>query len=279
MAQFRGTVWPGVPLPEPWIYRPEVHVVGECLVWPNPLQGQGLSDYAGDASALPPELAIRELLALETRDTDAVLAFVRRYGWIQVAARMDRFLNDPFHAAGLFEQRLMGDWGGPTSDDLASAGLSCAPDEVASVVHLETAGRLLAEAQWCARVQLGDPDVELGQLRDVDIEGVYRHLMNLNLRHFVVRLVRPEVSIDNTFAGVETDLVDALFCQLVNLLIETTEYHRCPICATHFVRQRGRAKHGQHKLAGGVMYCSAGCANTASTRAYRARQRLEKGGI
>ena len=65
--------------------------------------------------------------------------------------------------------------------------------------------------------------------------------------------------------------------ELFNHMCENAAYRRCAneTCGRFFVRQKGRAVHGQHRTSG-VKYCSAECARAQAQRAYRRRKRAAK---
>jgi len=63
-------------------------------------------------------------------------------------------------------------------------------------------------------------------------------------------------------------LYSALCLQLANHIAEEATYHKCEKCGRPFVRQRGGAQFGQHRMKN-VLYCSPECARAKAQQEYR----------
>jgi hypothetical protein len=85
---------------------------------------------------------------------------------------------------------------------------------------------------------------------------------------------RPYDAASRPFDSSDPTLYDICCLELFNHIVERAAYRRCQneTCARLFVRQAGRAQHGQRRTTG-VMYCSSSCARAQAQRAYRARRR------
>ena len=80
-----------------------------------------------------------------------------------------------------------------------------------------------------------------------------------------------------THRDIELSLYSILCLELFNHMAEASEYRVCAneTCGRFFVRQSGRALHGQHRSKG-VKYCSAECAKAQAQRQYRRRNRKRR---
>jgi hypothetical protein len=271
MSRFRGTLWPGVPLPEPAVEQLLPELEGNEIVYRR-------CDTGRMATELPVELVTRELLMVDPRDPGAVLAFLETYGPIRTRADRYRWSRP---RVGLDDLDL------EQAADAAEAwdpyASSLARNEVIDSIPVVAAGRLLGEVRWCASwlVGLVGHDVE---------QHAFQRFMNRGLMHFAPRVIDDddcsdfrlvdrttgdawEISMVDDFDRGGHDLIDCLYGQLANLVLDGGSFRTCPICDSSFVRQRGRARQGQYRVAAGVTYCSVSCSNTASSRAYRARKR------
>jgi hypothetical protein len=67
-------------------------------------------------------------------------------------------------------------------------------------------------------------------------------------------------------------LYSACVLELYNHAVEDAIYQRCENCGRLFVRQEGRAEHGQHRRRG-VKFCSPNCKAASLQRRYRTRKK------
>jgi hypothetical protein len=97
-------------------------------------------------------------------------------------------------------------------------------------------------------------------------------LMIRSPKDYKDRPMTTETAASSSFAGVPLFSVCAL--ELFNHIVQDDEFKTCELCGRLFVRQEGRAIHGQHRMKG-VRFCSARCLRVQKQRDYRARKRVQ----
>lgn len=262
-APARGPGWPGVPIALPQVWIPTtVQLDGDAMIW-NSLRSPPDPD---------PDLAIRELPNLNASDSLEVVSFIERNGVVE-PRRPSRSLlptrsDEDEHYTGL-DRRCP---------------------------HIADVGRFLQELRCLAlhvvAVRSGSDPRHAWQTSSrpafeiSDASSNFVHFLNEFLRRFRVfvedRWVAegalmeqgPPDTVEFVVGRPSHDLIDLLAAQIHNLWVEEEVTIRsCAHCSSAFTRQIGRAQQGQHRVSGGVKYCSKRCAKNAGNRAYRARQR------
>jgi hypothetical protein len=122
------------------------------------------------------------------------------------------------------------------------------------------------------RADLADYGIELDPQGEA-IDIFLRQVLTDGLRPFQPRVI---YAVDEAAAVefIEAPLYAVCCLELFNHLVEHAQISVCAneSCGRPFVRQRGRAEQGQHRLRG-VKYCSKLCARSQAQREYRRRQR------
>ncbi len=285
-ARFRITTWPPDPLPHPrqGIRLPYRVTPGGGLA-ARPLE-EGDVTWSGTSSE-----TYLLALALDLTDTAAIAEFVSTHGVMGIAMRG---YNQFFKLGWGFEENVL-----PrlrTSRDrcremaLVEAGFDedfpSSLDE--TVTEFRYAVAWLRDLTTAWRVLRGELDVTKAQWAGL-AWGEGRPNNPYGLGNFLriglprgLAWIHPEVVVEETSPALEIGRLDFfafdICClELFNHIAERAYYRRCAneTCGRLFVRQEGRAVHGQHRTRG-VKYCSPECARAQAQRAYR-RRRAQSG--
>lgn len=294
--------WPGSVLAVPAVARWEVRLSEDrrCLIftWDHALAAKGERPLA----SVPDELYLREFAALKADSPEAVRDFCALYGPIgQQRMVLGANPGDFYHHDYYFDlvsevQRPLMEWRhkimkGSERFELHGRGedTMVAVRPVADAAHYQCTLRNLV-LLW--RAVQGDirPEelpAEWGDLlyaglwgqrwratqTDATLESELCRGLNAALTPYHVRL--EPVAASHPYA----DIYAAMCLQLANHIVEGAAYRRCQngSCQRLFVRQRGRSTPARrdHRTEG-VLYCSAACARTQSSREWRRRKREQE---
>jgi hypothetical protein len=248
-----------------------------------------------------------ELAAVDLTDDDDLLHFYERYGGLGMCHRPDADPNMAF-TAFLGPSGMSGydDAIAPTLlDHRRDLGLGFEDESLqeflfgaACIKDLVTAWRVLSgqaqleDADWAIVGWADDLLTEEDRSYFVDPAWFFRYALPPGLAAFgpaahVLHSSNDPTELPPGFLGAhsfrrealesELSLFSVLCLELFNHIAEQSSYRICANerCGKLFVRQSGRALHGQHRTKG-VKYCSAECARCQAQRQYRRRQAKKK---
>ncbi|GAA1695586.1 hypothetical protein GCM10009733_108980 [Nonomuraea maheshkhaliensis] len=287
-TRFRPTLWPGIVVPPPSLRpAPGLIVDGDWITWQP---GKGPSwDEPVQPVELPADFYLRELLELTPGDLEATAELMRSFGLL-----FDLDLRDLHLYAGDPEEeervKALANREAPgwpyrvgIHRDLISlhvnlaqraihTWLACTQEEgLEELVEPEVTEENLTMAQSHNPLQPCEPPWprSLEHLREVLIDMRIEELETA----MTGALSRFSVGIGG-LAERRPTIYSVSFLQMYNHIAEEAAIRHCANepCGRPFVRQRDRAKFGQHRTEG-VKYCSRSCARAQAQRELRRRNK------
>ena len=297
-TRLRITPWPGIVLGLPELRYRSHPLHGWSFGTRGGIWAQG-NVYSSHGSFPALGESYLELAALDLPDDKAVHAFVERWGplgvrWFQDPVSAERIEDTNysriFGAASLFAA------GNPYADQVAAlrdsiewASEEAGPDiwVVETLTEFRFGASLIRDVlrawrwqrdgveppgPWEFLTEMLTPETadNAAEFADDWTHGL--------LSAFYPQFTRLEVRVngathrsDPYFSNVP--LLSLMALELYNHACEDAAYKVCQneTCGRLFVRQGGRAQHGQHRRAG-VKYCTSECARAQAQRAYRRRR-------
>jgi hypothetical protein len=282
-SRFRITPWPNVILPLPRDHsKLRYELRGDLFFWDTSARHDREVEY---------HEVYLEVAALDLEDVEAITGFVDRFEplgmWhgrtdsdagylgLRLGVRREKVLE-----SSLLERRL-----GHTRSDsrfLYAESINDFRFGASSLRDLAAAWRWVNEGiepdgwacpAWDETPDLDGPPKTKREAATFLSWGVCEGLERLDLPDLLVTDEDEEPDL----AVISADLPLYCICclELYNHIIERLPFKQCAneTCGRLFVRQRGRAQHGQHRAIG-VKYCSYECARAQAQREHRRRKRL-----
>lgn len=273
------------------------------------LRGERLPQY-GEPSPRYDEVYL-QVGALDLDDDQTVLDFVNEFGlmnirgrWLEPVSLYTSTSEEPqfplLEAYPGFDDDEFVDLASPLRGGIAKAEAECRlPLGVHETIEEFRWGarciRDLTAAWRCLRDDIAPSDLEwanpliafsfegprnrrwwdAAEMADFIAETLKASLGSLSPRVVVDHDDPPLPLADNFSTGISLFAVSCL--ELFNHIVEDAPYRVCgnARCGRLFVRQQGRAAHGQRRTTG-VRYCSAYCSRSVAQRAYRERQKAAR---
>jgi hypothetical protein len=285
--RFRITPWPNVILPlPPGHSNLRYELRGDLFFWDT---------GAHDDCELEYHEIYLGVAALDLDDVDAITAFVDRFaplgmwhgradsdaGYLGLRLGVQR---EKLFEAALLERQL----GHTRSDNrfLYAESINDFRYGASSIQDLVAAWRWVNEGiepdRWICPAWNETPDLD----GPPKTRRAAASFLSWGVCEALERLYLPELLVTDEDEEPDIAMISAdlpLYCicclELYNHIIERLPYKQCAneTCRRLFVRQRGRAQHGQHRALG-VKYCSHECARAQAQREHRRRKRVSRTG-
>jgi hypothetical protein len=282
--QLRYSVWPSqkVEVPPVWTYP--VHRVKDSFVYDSfetiVDHGRWRGRKLGHSVPVPDELYLREVMALDLADEDALFEFVEEYGPLGYEPEKSCL---PYLIPEHFLETLKIGLHYDTEADVLHQPLVSVQAHLRSIrdavrlYKVQTAQMTLEELDdtWeLEALAVGCPTDDPG------VDRMLAVIVNQGLMPFQVGIRLAGINAEAYQLGLTApDIYSCLCLQLFNHIAEEAIYLTChnEKCGRLFVRQQGRSQKGVHRTTG-VMYCSDYCARAQGQRELRKRKAAAKGG-
>jgi hypothetical protein len=287
--RFRITAWPASKLPIPWGPRSTTYKIEGTTILAS-------ADLVGEPATEHHEVYL-DLLTVDLEDEHEILAFVNRHGPLSVLAGRERpfngFTDHPYFRRSIHAElqelrdETVHDWIEAEKGDedwIIGEPVDEFRWEAACLRDMVAAWRFVNEGKEPERLWSwvwGAPPPEF--------EASYEYSDPLTLEgaaHLLARGLDVGLAAFHPYVQVGGDAMpyhgavgfyQVCCLELFNHIVENATYRICQNepCQRVFVRQTGRAEHGQYRSEG-VKYCSRECARAQAQRNYRRRNRIDR---